>query len=66
MIVIRVLYWIVFLIQMICFPACINTDIRRQYGRVFHTRVDTDIYNKVFYCMAICVIILFIIILIMG
>lgn len=61
MVIIQVLYWIVFLIQIICFPACINANIKRQYGRVFNTRVDTDIYDKVFYTCAICIIVLFII-----
>jgi hypothetical protein len=57
-----VLSCIVFIIQLICFPACINIDIRRAYGRIFQTRIDTKIYHYVFYCCAIFICILFVMI----
>lgn len=51
---------IAFIIQMICFPACLSTDIRRTYGRIFNTRIDTKIYHVIFYSCAILVCILFV------
>ena len=51
---------IVFIIEMICFPACIDRNIRRAYGRIFNTRIDTKIYHVIFYSCAILVCILFV------
>ena len=61
MIIIHILYWIATITAIICFPATINVDIRRRYGRIFGTRIDTTIYG-----MIAIVIILFLIILIVG
>lgn len=65
MIIIRILYWIAFIVAMICFPAAINVDVRRAYGRIFQTRIDTMIYRKICYGALACVYALFIVI-IMG
>lgn len=59
---INVILCIIFIIEMICFPACISTDIRREYGRIFHTKIDTKIYNNIFIFCATFVCVLFIII----
>ncbi len=66
MIIIHILYWVAFITAMICFPATINVDIRRRYGRIFGTRINTTIYSKIFYSMIAIVIILFLIMLIVG
>lgn len=66
MIVIKILFWIAFLIQMICFSATLNEDIRRRYGRVFNTSINTDIYHKVFYGCAITVLALFAVMNLVG
>jgi hypothetical protein len=57
---INVILCIVFIIEMICFPACINVNIRRAYGRIFGTRIDTKIYTNIFYFCAIFVCVLFV------
>ena len=64
--IIHILYLIAFITALICLPATMNVDIRRRYGRIFGTRIDTTIYRKVFYSMIAIVIILFLIILIVG
>ena len=66
MAIIHILYWLSFIIAIICFPATFNVDIRRRYGKIFGTRIDTTIYRKVFYSATAIVIILFFIILIVG
>ena len=60
MISVNAVLCIVFIIEMICFPACISEDIRRAYGRVFNTRIDTKIYTNIFYFCAIFVCVLFV------
>ena len=59
MIVIKILYLIAFLIQMVCFPATLSEGVIRCYGRVFNTAINTDIYDKIFYGCAITVLALF-------
>jgi hypothetical protein len=66
MIVIHILYWLSFITAIICLPAVRNVDIRRRYGRIFGTRIDTTIYHKIFYSAITTVIILFFIMLIVG
>lgn len=66
MTILHVLYWISFIVQMIVYPAVINIDWRRRYGRIFGTRIDTDIYNKIFKTAFVCVCALFITIFIVG
>lgn len=56
----NVICCIAFIVQMICFPACLSIDIRRAYGRIFNTRIDTKIYHGIFYFCAILICILFI------
>jgi hypothetical protein len=65
MTILHILYWIAFIIMLVCFPAVNFIDVRRWYGRIFNTRIDTKIYNKIFYISIICVFILYIIIFIM-
>lgn len=64
--IVHVLYWIAFAVAMICFPATVNVDARRAYGRIFNTRINTKIYRKIFYSAIACVCILFVIIFLMG
>lgn len=65
MTIVYILYWVTFIIALICFPAVNFMSVKRWYGRIFNTRVDTNIYDKIFYVMIVCVLILYIIILIM-
>ena len=46
MVLIHILYWLSFITAMICFPAIFNVDIRRRYGKIFGTRIDTTIYRN--------------------
>mgnify|MGYP003292254218 FL=1 len=64
--IIHILYWIAFIIAVICFPATISENVRRNYGHIFKTRIDTKIYHKIFYSMIFIIIILFAIIIIVG
>ena len=66
MTVLYVLYWISFAIQIITFPAAINIDWRRKYGRIFGTRIDTTIYQQISQAAFACVCALFIAIFIVG
>jgi len=62
MTILHILYGITFIIMLICFPAVNFIDVRRRYGRIFNTRIDTKIYNYIFYVSAICVLVLYLII----
>lgn len=66
MIIIKILYLIAFLIQVVCFPATLSEDVRRCYGRVFNTAINTDIYDKIFYGCATTVLTLFILMNFIG
>lgn len=57
---VNIILCIVFIIEMICFPACIDRNIRRAYGRIFNTRIDTKIYNNIFYFCATFICVLFV------
>lgn len=48
MTILYVLYWASFFIAVMCFIAIHNIDVRRWYGRIFNTRIDTKIYNDIF------------------
>jgi hypothetical protein len=58
MTILYVLYWVSFSIMLICFPAVNFINVRRWYGRIFNTRIDTTIYHILFYISAICVLFL--------
>ena len=62
MTILYILYGIAFIITIICFPAINNIDVRRRYGRIFNTRIDTNIYKNIFYISFACIIILYLII----
>jgi hypothetical protein len=62
MTILYVLYWISFTVMLICFPAVNFVNVRRWYGRIFNTRIDTKIYNKIFYVSILCLLIIYIII----
>ena len=64
--ILHILYIVSFIIALICFPATLNDDMRRKYGRIFGTRIDTKIYHKILYGATACVCVLFIIIFLMG
>jgi hypothetical protein len=64
--IIHILYRIAFIIAMICFPATISVNVRRNYCRIFKTRIDTKIYLNIFYSMIFIIIILFAMIIIVG
>ena len=56
--IIRILYWIAFTIAVVCWLPMTNIDIRRFYGRIFGTRIDTKVYQYIFYPAAVCVCVL--------
>lgn len=66
MTILYVLYWASFFIAVMCFIAIHNIDVRRWYGRIFNTRIDTKIYNDIFYYMVLCVFALYGTIMLMG
>ena len=66
MMIIHILYLTLFIIVVFCFPATVNDNICRAYGRIFGTRIDTKIYHKILYGATASICILFIILFLVG
>lgn len=66
LIFLKVIYWGLFILELLVLPAVLSDGCRREYGRIFGTRVDTDIYKKIFNTALVCVCIVFVLIMIVG